>query len=188
MELVLVIFRRFIQKCFLWSSWFFFVESKIALIKYKHYSNLEARLVESAKNFDDELKFVTNMILMPTNWTCNCRFSLQISQLMISTLFTRTISSSEVFVVCSMCIGCPNPCRAGHKCSERGFIQCSASSKIVLESYYQTELLHVHKNRTDNLSLKDIATEYVNGSSHRQTIFYTYWLTYVTVKARAWGF
>ena len=32
-------------------------------------------------------------------------------------------------------------------------------------------LLHIHKELTDNLDLKDVATEFISGSEHRLNIF-----------------
>ena len=32
-------------------------------------------------------------------------------------------------------------------------------------------LLYIHKERTDDLDLKDVATEFISGSEHRLSIF-----------------
>ena len=35
-------------------------------------------------------------------------------------------------------------------------------------------LLHIHKERTDSLSLIDVANDFIQGSDHRHTVFGTF--------------
>ena len=60
--------------------------------------------------------------------------------------------------------------------SERSFsslrrVKNYLRSTMTQERLNNVMILHVHKERTDNLSLVDIGNEFVHGSVHRQHIF-----------------
>ena len=79
---------------------------------------------------------------------------------------------SEVCTLASLILVMP----ATNAVSERSFSALRRLKSYLRSIMTQVRLnnlmvLHVHKSRTDNLSCKDIATDFVSGSSHRQAIF-----------------
>ena len=65
---------------------------------------------------------------------------------------------------------------ASNATSERSFsalrrIKTYLRSTMGQERLNNLMLLHIHKEITDDLDLKDVATEFISGSEHRLSIF-----------------
>jgi len=79
---------------------------------------------------------------------------------------------SEVFRLSKLILVCP----ATNATSERSF-SALRRAKMYLQSTMTQKrlnhvmLLHVHKDRTDELDLIDVANDFVSGSEHRLSIF-----------------
>jgi len=79
---------------------------------------------------------------------------------------------SEIFLLSKLTLVCP----ATNATSERSFSALRRVKNYLQSTMNQVRLnnvmmLHVHKDRTDGLSLIDVGNEFVSGSEHRVTIF-----------------
>ena len=152
---------------------------------YILYSKLEDLLVKAAnkEGYDEELKFVTDFykedfdpgqLSMQLNvMSCSIPFDSSPHNLASILQFLRSISDpqralmSEVCTLASLILVMP----ATNATSERSFSSLRRVKSYLRATMTQTRLnnvmvLHVHKSRTDELSLTTIGNEFVKGSSH----------------------
>ncbi len=150
---------------------------------YKMYCNLEALLVKAAKKekYDEEFQFVTdfykddfdhdqlNMQLGVLSSTVPCESAQDLSSVVN---YLRELSQpqrsllSEVCTLASLILVMP----VTNAVSERSFSALRRSKSYLRATMTQTRLnnilvLHVHKNRTDQLCLAEVGKEFVKGSS-----------------------
>ena len=159
---------------------------------YKLYSNLETLLVNAANNekFDEEFKFVVDFYkddfdadqlrmqldILSANFPHESVHNLHdvMPYLKEISPVQRSLMS-EVCKLASLILVMP----ATNAVSERSFSALRRLKSYLRSTMTQVRLnnlmlLHVHKSLTDNLSCKDVATDFVSGSSHREAIFGKY--------------
>lgn len=140
------------------------------------------------ETFDAELEFVTNfykedfdsgLLSMQLGvMSCNLPSDSSPHDLPSILEYLREISDlqrallSEVCTLVSLVLVMP----ATNAVSERSFSSLRRIKSYLRSTMTQTRLnnvmvLHVHKNRTDELCLTTIGNEFVKGSSHRETLF-----------------
>lgn len=156
---------------------------------YRLYSNLEALLVKAAKTerFDEELQFVTafykddfssdqlsmQLGILSTNIPCESAQNLTSVICYLRELSPAQRSLiSEVCTLASLILVMP----ATNAVSELSFSALRRLKTYLRATMSQMRLnnvmvLHVHKHRTDQMSLIDIGKNFVTGSSHRETFF-----------------
>jgi len=74
---------------------------------------------------------------------------------------------SEVFRLSKLILVCP----ATNATSERSFSALRRAKMYLQSTMTQKRLNHVHKDRTDELDLINVANDFVSGSEHRLSIF-----------------
>ena len=145
--------------------------------------------MKAAKNekFDEEYKFVTDFYkddfdagklrmqlnILSTNFPHKTVSNLYDVMPYLRELFPGQRSlMSEVCTLASLILVMP----ATNTVSERSFSALRRLKSYLRSTMTQLRLnnLMVHKSRTDNLLCKDIAADFVSGSSHRQSIFGTF--------------
>lgn len=156
---------------------------------YKIYSNLEELLVKAAKKcpFDEELEFVSDFYkddldkeelkmhldIMAADFPADTDIDLKSILAYLKNLSKpQRVLISQVCRVVSLILVMP----ATNAVSERSF-SCLRHLKTYLRATMTQNrlnnvmVLHVHKHFTDELSLIDIANEFVLNSPHRQAQF-----------------
>lgn len=157
---------------------------------YKLYSKLEGVLVKAAnkETFDAELEFVTDfykedfdsgLLSMQLGvMSCNLPSDSSPHDLPSILEYLREISDSQRALLSEVCklVSLVLVMPATNAVSERSFSSLRRIKSYLRSTMTQTRLnnvmvLHVHKNRTDELCLTTIGNEFVKGSSHRETLF-----------------
>ena len=159
---------------------------------YKLYSNLEALLVKAAKKekYDEEFQFVTdfykddfdhdqlNMQLGVLSSNIPCESAQDLKSVI---KYLQELSPAQRSL--HLCFTDTRYARlvmpATNAVSERSFSALRCLKSYLGAIMTQTRLnnmlvLHVHKNRTDQLCLTEVGNEFVKGSSHREALFGTF--------------
>jgi hypothetical protein len=159
---------------------------------YKVYVKLEELLIKAAnkKEYEEEFKFIaefymgdfdegllaTQLGVLSSNLPSNSS-----SYDLVSVLdYLKSLSQaqkalmSEVCKIASLVLVMP----ASNALSERSFSALRRVKSFLRTTMSQARLnsimtLHVHKSLTDNLSLLEVANEFVRESRHKQTLFGT---------------
>ena len=167
------------------------VRSRFEQPGYNTYKNLQELLFKAIKgeDFQPELQFVSQFYQDDIN-SANLQVQLQIlvqdypkHDLEYTTIFDirnymRRLSAAkkqlmaEVCTVLKLVLVMP----ASNATSERSFsalrrVKTYLRSTMGQERLNNLMLLHIHKELTDELDLKDVATEFISGSEHRLSIF-----------------
>lgn len=165
------------------------IEERFDQPGYKVYSNLEDLLVKAVKkeNYDEELKFVVEfykddfnqdqlsmqLAVLSSNISSDSAQDLKsILQYLQNLSEAQRLLLSEVCTLASLVIVMP----ATNAVSERSFSSLRRLKSYLRSTMTQTRLnnlmvLHVHSNLTDKLSLTEVGNEFIQDSTHRETIF-----------------
>lgn len=177
------------------------VKSRFDQDGYKMYVNLEQLLVKAAnqEEYEEEMKFVTEFYNKDFNDKGLLSTQLQVLSTNVSSPLSDSSSSvqrhdltsvleylkelsqaqkvllSEVCKVAKLLLVMP----ASNALSERSFSALRRVKSFLRATMSQarlnsTMILHVHKDFTDDLSLIEVANNFVRGSGHRETLFGTF--------------
>ena len=156
---------------------------------YEVYSNLEGMLVKAVRkdNHDEELQYIVDFYKGDFN---RDQLSMQLGVLSsnVSSDSAQDLKSilkylqklsqpersllSEVCTLASLILVMP----ATNAVSERSFSSLQHLKSYLRSTMSQTRLnnlmvLHIHSNCTDQLCLTEIGNKFIQGSTHRETIF-----------------
>ena len=160
---------------------------------YRVYVKLEELLIKAAnkKEYEEEFKFIaefnmgdfdegllaTQLGVLSSNLPSNSSLYDLVSVLdyLKSLSQAQKALMSEVCKIASLVLVMP----ASNALSERSFSALRCVKSFLRTTMSQARLniimtLHVHKSLTDNLSLLEVANEFVRESSHTQTVFGTF--------------